>query len=140
MECQQKILEIAKIQLYQTAIFSPAFADHHLLPGINFNGHCLIKSNISIPKKIINIYISYILNPQLRNLSKDFTLGNCLFGSVKLSKNAGLDKQKYSGYSIVFDSYSEFLFTDGRFGKNVIIFGPDMSSSLGIDNNGKRYP
>ena len=72
--------------------FTSTFVDHPLLPDINFNGHCLIKSNISIPKKIINLYISYILNPQLRNLSKDFTLGNSLFGSVKLSKNAGLDK------------------------------------------------
>ena len=32
--------------------FAPTFADHHLLPDINFNGHCLI-NNISIPKKII---------------------------------------------------------------------------------------
>ena len=31
--------------------FAPTFADH-LLPDINFNGHCLI-NNISIPKKII---------------------------------------------------------------------------------------
>ena len=32
--------------------FAPTFADHHLLPDINFNGHCLI-NNICIPKKII---------------------------------------------------------------------------------------
>ena len=59
----------------------------HLLL-LNFNGHCLIKSNISIPKKVINLQISYTLGPQLRNLNTDFTLGNCLFGSVKLTKNA----------------------------------------------------
>ena len=35
------------------------FFDHHLLPDINFNGNCLIKYNISIPKKVINLYISY---------------------------------------------------------------------------------
>ena len=28
----------------------PTFADHHLLPDINFNEHYLIKNNISIPK------------------------------------------------------------------------------------------
>ena len=56
--------------------FAPTFADHHLLPDINFNGHCLIKHNISIPKKVINLYISYTLNPQLRNLNTDFTLSN----------------------------------------------------------------
>ena len=29
--------------------FAPAFVDHHLLPDINFNGHCLIKNNIFYP-------------------------------------------------------------------------------------------
>ena len=67
--------------------FAPTFVDHHVLPDINFNGHCLI-NNIYIPKKLINIYISYTLNPWLRNLNTDFTLNNSLFGSVKLSKNA----------------------------------------------------
>ena len=40
---------------------------------------CLVKNNISIPKKVINPYISYLLGPQLGNLNPDFTLGNCLF-------------------------------------------------------------
>ena len=31
-----------------------------LLPDINFNGNCLI-NNISIPKRVINLYIFYIL-------------------------------------------------------------------------------
>ena len=42
--------------------FAPTFFDHHVLPDINFNGHCLI-NNISILKKVINLYISYTLNP-----------------------------------------------------------------------------
>ena len=62
--------------------FAPTFVDHHLLPDMNFNGHCLIKNNISIPKKVINLYISYTLGLQLRSLNTDFALGNCLFGSV----------------------------------------------------------
>ena len=45
--------------------FVPTFVDHHLLSDMNFNGHCLIKSNISIPKKVMNLYISYTLGPQL---------------------------------------------------------------------------
>ena len=65
--------------------FAPTFVDHYLLPNINFNGHCLIKNDVSIPKKVINLYISYTLNPQLRNLNTDFTLGNCLFGSLEIS-------------------------------------------------------
>ena len=43
------------------------FVNHHLLLDINLNGHCLIDNNISIPKKVINIYISYILNPWLKH-------------------------------------------------------------------------
>ena len=117
--------------------FAPNFVDHYLLPDINFNGHCLIKSNTSIPKKVINLHISCKLNPPLRNSNTDFTLNNCLLGSVKLTKNADLDKYKYSGYDKGLDSRSELLFTDGSFGKNVIIFGADMSSSLHIDNKGK---
>ena len=66
--------------------FAPTFVDHHLLPEMNFNGHCLIKSN----------------------LNTDFTLGSCLFGSVKLTKNSDLDKYNYPGYGITFDSRSKF--------------------------------
>ena len=51
--------------------FVPTFVDHHLLPDKYFNVHCLI--NISVPKKVINLYISYILNPQSRKLNTDFT-------------------------------------------------------------------
>ena len=36
--------------------FAPTFVDHHVLPDINFNAHCLINDDISIPKKI-NKYI-----------------------------------------------------------------------------------
>ena len=38
--------------------FGPTFANHHVLPGINFNRQCLI-NNIYISKKVIHIYISY---------------------------------------------------------------------------------
>ena len=37
-----------------------------------------------------------------RGLNTDFTLNNCLFGSVKLTKNAEPDKFGYSGYGIGF--------------------------------------
>ena len=117
--------------------FAPTFVNHHVLPNINFNGHCLINNNTSTPKKVINLYISYILNPWLRNLNTDFTLNNFLFGSVMLTKNADLNKWTYKGYGIEFDSRSEFSFTDERVGKNVIIFRADMSSSVHIDNKNK---
>ena len=71
--------------------FASSFVDHHLLSDITLNVHCLIKNNISIPKKVMNLYISYILTPWLRNLSTDFTLNNCLFGSIRPTKNADPD-------------------------------------------------
>ena len=94
--------------------FAPTFVDHQVLPDTNFNGHCLI-NNTHIPKKVINIHISHRLNPWLRNLNTDFTLNNCLFASVKLTKNNDTDKYKYGECSIGFDS--EFLFIDGSMGK-----------------------
>ena len=117
--------------------FAPTFVDHHVLPDINFNGHCLI-NNIYIPKKVINIYSSYTLNSWLKNSSTSSALSNCLFGSVKLTKNNGPVKYKYSSYDIGCDSRSDFLFTAGSMGKNVIIFGAHMSSSLHIDNKNKN--
>ena len=87
---------------------APSFVHHHLLPDMNFNGHCLMKNTISISKKVINLYIFYTLSPQLKRLNADFTLDSFLFGSVKLTENADLDKYKKTGYSMGFDSRSEF--------------------------------
>ena len=67
-----------------------------------------------------------------------FYFKRLLFGSVKLTKNADTDKNKYSGYGIGFDSHSAFSLPDGSTGKNFIIFGvDDMNSSVHIDNKGK---
>ena len=61
---------------------------------------------------------------------------DCLFGGVKLAKNADPDKYVYSGYIIGFDSRSEFSLPDGSVGKNVIIFGVDLSWS--VHSNDKK--
>ena len=67
----------------------------------------------------------------------DPTLKNSLFGAVTLTKNADIDKYRYSGYGIGFDRRGSFSFPGGGFGQNVIIFGADMSSSAHIDNKKK---
>ena len=72
-----------------------------------------------------------------QDIQTDFTLSTCFFGSAKLTKNADLDKYKYIGYGIGFDSRPEISFTGRSYGKNVIIFGADMSSSVHVDNKGK---
>ena len=60
-----------------------------------------------------------------------------IWGVVKLAKNADSDKCVYNSYGIGFDSRSEFSLPDGSVGKNVIIFGVDMNSSVHIDNKKK---
>ena len=52
--------------------FAPTFVNHHSLPDMNFNGQRLIKNNIYIPKKVINLYFSYTLGPQLKKLNTGF--------------------------------------------------------------------
>ena len=61
-----------------------------------------------------------------------------MFGTVKLTKNADIDKYKYSGYGILFDRRGTFSFPSSGFGCNGIIFGVDMSSSVHVDNQ-KKY-
>ena len=51
-----------------------------------------------------------------------------LFRAVGLATNTDPDKYKYSGYDIVFDPRVSFsLFNGCGFGKNLMIFGEDMS-------------
>ena len=40
------------------------------------------------------------------------TLENCLFEAVSLTKNADIDRYKYSGYGIGFDRHGKFSFSD----------------------------
>ena len=84
---------------------------------------------------IVNIYIVYEITSNY-NASNYPTLENCLFGSVKLTKNADIDKYGYSGYGIGFDRKASFS-NGNEIGKNVIIFGVDMISSTKIDNREK---
>lgn len=67
-----------------------------------------------------------------------FTQGNCLSGTLILNENVDADKYEYSGYGIGFDLYTQFLWTDDSWGKNVIIFGIDISLSVHLDNEKKN--
>ena len=71
----------------------------------------------------------------VKRFNKDFTLGNYLFGAVKLTNKADPYRCGYSGYNIGFDVRSWFSWLDGSWGKNVRIFGADMSSSAHVDIN-----
>ena len=60
----------------------------------------------------MNIYIVYELGASSSH-NNDPTLENCLFSAVTLSKNADIDKYRYSGYGIGFDRTSSFSFPGG---------------------------
>ena len=51
-----------------------------------------------------------------------------MFGAVSLTKSADIDKYKYSGYDIGFDRHGFFWHPGSGTGRNVTIFGVDMSS------------
>ena len=108
-------------------------------PRVRFSGSCLKQNAITYNHgKSINIYIVYEINKNDNTTSSDPTLENCLFGAVTLTKNADIDKYKYSGYGIGFNRKVSFSFPSTGLGRNVIIFGVDMSSStLKIDNRKK---
>ena len=101
--------------------FAPTLINYYPLPDAKFNKHCLINNN-NTSLGATNIYISDILDRWSRDLNTDFTLGKCLFGSVKLTKNADPNKYKYSSCGIGFDSRSEFSFKDGSMEKKCHYF------------------
>ena len=51
---------------------------------------------------IANIYIVHELNFSNHRYNDYPTLENCLFGAIKLNKNADTDTYKHSGYGIGF--------------------------------------
>ena len=59
------------------------------------------------------------------------------FGAVSLTKHVDIDQHKYSGYGIEFVRKGEFSYGNG-FGRNCIILGADMSSSVHANNKTKK--
>ena len=55
----QKSNRISQENIKNITVRQTTFAGHYLLPDINFNGHCLISNNISIPRKVIYIFLTY---------------------------------------------------------------------------------
>ena len=112
---------------------------------VEFYGDCLKQDKVTFNHgKIVNIYIVYevikiaiISKPGSDDIYP--TLQNALFGAVKLTKNADVDKCGYSGYKIGFNRRSSFSHPSGGDGQNVIFFGVDMSSSTKTDNRKKDF-
>ena len=59
---------------------------------VEFNGSSLKQDKITFNYgKVVNIYIVYEINKSI-NISDYPTIANCLFGAVRLTKNADIDK------------------------------------------------
>ena len=86
---------------------------------VRFNGSVLKQPKVTYTHgKIVNIYIVHELGAYNSN-DNDPTLKSCLFGAVTLTKNADIDKYRYSGYGIGFDRRSRYSFPGGGYGQNV---------------------
>ena len=86
-------------------------------------------------RSIAYYYIVYRLSP--RTNSSSIVLENCLFGKIKMTKNADTDKYKYQSHRKEFDLTGTFTHPDGEIGKNVIIFEADMTNSKHVNNKTK---
>ena len=86
-------------------------------------------------RNVVNIYIVCEISKNI-NISDYPTLKHCLFIAVSLTKNSDIDKYEYFEYGIWLDRHGSFSFNNG-IGRNVTIFGVDMSLSIYVDNKGK---
>ena len=109
---------------------APSLAYDNVRIKLKFVGDLLKQDKITYNQgPIVNIYIVYRLST---SITSDITQENCLFGAVKLTKNLKINT--YSGYGIAFDSNGSFSNPSGGYGKNVIIFEADLSSSVHANN------
>ena len=104
--------------------------------SVKFNGSYFVQSKVLHPNNnnVVNIYIIYKLDTINNTRNTDYTIQNALFGAVKITKNSGILKNKYEGYGICFDGGGTFTKGNITSGKNVIIFGADMSFSIHANN------
>ena len=75
-----------------------------------FKGSCLKQEDTTsfTPNNVVNLFMVYELYRWSGHLNSGFTLKDCFFGAVMLTKNADPDIYVYTGYGIGFNSCSEF--------------------------------
>ena len=117
--------EVAKT----TGVFPKVYGETNI--SVIFSGNYVTENKSIYPtKSALNICIVYKLDVIKSSRNTDFTIQNALFGAVKITEDpSDSDHNKYNGYGIAFDEGSDFSFGNIGSGKNVIIFGADMSFS-----------
>ena len=117
---------------------TPELSHYGTKTRAKFDGICLKQDKATYSHgTIVKIYTVYEISKNY-NISSYPTLENCWFGAVILTKHVDIDQYKYPGYGIGFDRKGELSFGSNGFGRNVIILGADMSSSVHA-NNKKKY-
>ena len=111
---------------------------------VYLSGNHLQQNKVIIPNNdnVINIYCVYEIQSISSSRDTSFTIQNSLFGELQITKNAtDNSKNNYKEYGICFDERSQFghTVTEGDFthttnGRNVLIFGADMSFSVHATN------
>ena len=110
---------------------------------VYLRGNHFQQNKVIIPNNdnVINIYCVYEIQPISSSTDTTFTIQNALFGASQITKNADTSKYDYKEYGICFDeegTFSHKITEDGRvhttMGRNAIIFGVDMSSSIHATN------
>ena len=111
---------------------------------VYLNGNHFQQNKVIIPNNdnVINIFCVYEIQPIASNRDTSFTIQNALFGAIQITKDAtDNSKNNYKEYGICFDERSQFghTITEGGFthttnGRNVLIFGADMSFSVHATN------
>ena len=104
--------------------------------NLEFNGNYFVQNKLLHPNNnnVVNICIVHKLDTISNTRNTDFTIQNALFGAIKITKNTDISKNKYEGYGICFDECGTFTKGNITNGKNVIIFGADMSFSIHANN------
>ena len=117
---------------------SPRLVWYNSKIKLKFKGSCLKQDFASFTLyKVVNLFIVYELDKWSQDLNAKFSLKDCFFGNIKITKNADPNKYYYSGCGIGFDSRSHFSIRNFDWGKNVVIFGVGMSSSVHDINKNK---
>ena len=131
-DCDTKISNIES--KYFTAADYKKFTSQTL--DANIKQRELVSKITFTHEKKVNIHIVYEINLWDQGYDDSPTIEDSWFAAVKLVKDVDIDKYKYSGYDIGFGRRGAFSVANG-FGRNVIIFGVDMLSSVNVDNKKK---
>ena len=135
---QSKGLSDKRINFIETPnhIITPFLGYQSTKTRVELSGSCFKQNSVIFNhKKVVNICNVYEIGKCI-NVSNYPAPENFLFSLVTMTKNANIDKYNYYRYWIGFDRHGNFSFNNGL-GRNVIIFGVYMSSSIHVDNKGK---